>query len=68
MLLTRGENGTSTVARVDLGDAVLTSKDLSELPSVEDTIDVAREDAEANVPTAVTTQKKLEPLSDQGMN
>ena len=50
--LTRGENGTGTVASVDLGDAVPTSKDLSELPSVEDTIDVAREDAEANVPTA----------------
>ena len=39
-------------------DAVLASKDLSELPSVEDTIDVAREDAEANVPTAVTTPKE----------
>ena len=36
-----------------------TSKDLSELPSVEDTIDVAREDAEANVPTAVTTLKEI---------
>ena len=58
MRLTRGENGTSTVAPVDLGDAVLTSKDLSELPSVEDTVDVAREDAEANVPTAVTTPKE----------
>ena len=33
MSLTRGENGTSTVAVV-LGDAVPTSKDLSELPSV----------------------------------
>ena len=58
MRLTRGENGTSAVALVDLGDAVLTSKDLSELPSVEDAIDVAREDAEANVPTAVTTPKE----------
>ena len=58
MRLTRGENGTSTMALVDLGDAVPTSKDLRELPSVEDTIDVAREDAEANVPTAVTTPKR----------
>ena len=58
MRLTRGKNGTSTVALVDLGDAVPTSKDLSELPSVEDTIDVAREDAEANVPTAVTSPKE----------
>ena len=57
MRLSRGENGTSTVAPVDLGDAVPTSKDLSELPSVEDTIDVAGEDAEANVPTAVKTLK-----------
>ena len=56
MRLTRGENDTSTVALVDLGDAVPASKDLSELPSVEDTIDVAREDAEANVPP--------EPMSD----
>ena len=45
-----------------------TSEDLSELPSVADTIDVARENAEANVLTAVTTPKKLEPLSGQGMN
>ena len=44
MRLTRGENGTRTIAPVDLGDAVPTSKDLSELPSVEDTIDVAREE------------------------
>ena len=58
MRLTRGENGTSAVAPVDLGDAVPTSKDLSEVPSVEDTIYVAREDAEANVPTAVTTPKE----------
>ena len=59
MRLTRGENGTSTVAPTDLGNAVPTSKDLSELPSVEeDTVDVAREDAEANVPTAVTTPKR----------
>ena len=58
MRLTREENGTSTVAPVDLGDAVPTSKDLSVLPSVEDTIDVAREDAEANVLTAVTTPKE----------
>ena len=36
-----------------------TSKDPSELPSVEDTIDVAREDAEPNVSTAVTTPKEL---------
>ena len=53
----RGERP-STVALVDLGDAVPTSKDLSELPSVEDTIDVATEDAEANVTTAVTTPKE----------
>ena len=50
MRLTRGENGTSTVAPVDLGDVVPTTKDLSELPSVDDAIDVAREDAEVNVP------------------
>ena len=54
MRLTRGKNGTSTVAPVDLQDAVPTSKDLSELPSVEDTIHVARKGAEANVPAAVT--------------
>ena len=35
-----------------------TSKDLSGLPSVQDTIDVAREDSEANVPTAVATPKE----------
>ena len=46
------------MALVDLGDALPTSKDLSELPTVEDTIDVAREDAEANVLTAVTTLKE----------
>ena len=40
MRLTRGENGTSTVAPVCLGDAMPTSKDLSELRSDEDTIDV----------------------------
>ena len=39
MRLTRGENGMSTVAPVDLGDAVPTSKD-----PVVDTIDVVRED------------------------
>ena len=58
MRLTRGEKGTSAVAPVDLGDAVPTSKDLSELPSFEDTTDFAREDAGANVPTAVTTPKE----------
>ena len=58
MRLTRGENGTTPVAPVDVGDAVLTSNGLSELPSVEVVIDVAREDAEANVPTAVTTPKE----------
>ena len=52
------KNGTRTIAPVDLGDAVPTSKDLSELPSVEDTIEVAREDAEANEPTAVAIPKK----------
>ena len=56
--LTRWENGTRTVAPVDLRDTVPTSKDLSELPSVEDTIDVATEDAEANVPTTVSTPKE----------
>ena len=60
MRLTRGENGASTVAPVDLGHAVPTSNDVSELPSVEDTIDVAGEDAEANVSTAVTTPKEPE--------
>ena len=50
MRLTRGENGTRIVALVDLGVAVPISKDLSELPSVKDTIDFATEDAEANVP------------------
>ena len=33
-------------------------KDLSDLPTVEDTIDVAREDAEANVPLAVPSPKE----------
>ena len=51
------------VAPVDLRDAVATSENLSELPSVEGTIDVAREDAEADVPTAVTTPK--EPGADE---
>ena len=45
MRLTRGVNGRSIVAPVDPGDAVPTSKDLSMLPSVEDTFDVARKDA-----------------------
>ena len=58
MRLTRGEHGTRRIAPTELGDAVPTSKDLSELPSVEDTIDVSREDAEANVPTAVATPKE----------
>ena len=57
MILTRWENGTKTVAPVDQGDAVPTSKSLIELLSVEDTIDVVKEDAEANVPTVVTTLK-----------
>ena len=35
-----------------------TSKDVGGLPSVEDTIDIAREDAEARVPAAVTTPKE----------
>ena len=56
--LMRGENGTSTVAPVDLGDAVPTSENLSDLLTVEDTIDVAREDAEANVPLAVPSPKQ----------
>ena len=42
------------MALVDLEDAVPTSEDLSELPSVEDTIDVAGEDAKA----AGTTPKE----------
>ena len=58
MSLTRWENGTKTVAPVDLGDPVPTSKSLNELPSVEDTIDVVREDAEANVPAVLTTPKE----------
>ena len=58
MRLTRGENGTSSVAPVDLRDAVPTSENLSDLPTVEDTIDVAREDAEANVPLAVPSPKE----------
>ena len=58
MRLTRAANGTRTIAPIDLGNAVPTSKDLSELPSVEDTVDVAREDTEANVPTAVATPKE----------
>ena len=33
-------------------------KNLSDLPTVEDTIDVAREDAEANVPLAVPSPKE----------
>ena len=47
-----------TKARVDLRDAVPTLKDLSEVPSVEDTFEVAREDAEANLLTAVTTPEE----------
>ena len=58
LCLTRGENGTSTAAPVDLGDAVPTSENLSDLPTVEATIDVAREDAEANVPLAVPSPKE----------
>ena len=58
MRLTSGENGTSTVSLIDLGDAVTTWKGLNVFPSVEDTIDVAREDAEANVLAAVTTPKE----------
>ena len=58
LCLTRGENGTSTVVPIDLGDAVPTLENLSDLPTVEDTIDVAREDAEANVPLAVPSPKE----------
>ena len=57
LCLTRGGNGTSTVAPVDLGDAVPT-ENLSDLPAVEDTIHVAREDEEANVPLAVPSPKE----------
>ena len=46
------------MALVDLVDAVPTSENLSDLPTVEDTIDVAREDAEANVPSAVPFPKE----------
>ena len=45
------------MAPVDLGDAVPT-ENLSDLPTVEDTIDVAREDEEANVPLAVPSPKE----------
>ena len=58
LCLTRWENGTSTVAPVDLGDAVPTSENLDDLPTVEDTINVAKEDAEANVPLAVPSPKE----------
>ena len=58
MRLTSGENGTRLVAPVGVGEAVPTSQNMSELSSVEDTIDVAREDAEANVPMAVSTSKE----------
>ena len=37
-----------------------TSKNLNELPSVEDTVDVVSEDADANVPTVVTTPSRGE--------
>ena len=57
MRLTR-VNGTSAVAPVDLGDAAPTSTDLSELPSLDDTVDVANQDAQAKVPTAVATPKE----------
>ena len=46
------------MAPVDLGDAVPTSENLSDLPTVEDKIDVAREDADANVPLAVPSPKE----------
>ena len=49
MSLTRWKNGTKAVALVNLGDAVPPSKSLNELPSVKYTIDVVREDTEANV-------------------
>ena len=58
LCLTRGDNGTSTVAPVDLEDAVPTSENLSDLPTIEYTIDVAREDAEANVPLTVPSPKE----------
>ena len=35
-----------------------TSENLSDLPTVEDTIDIAREDAEENVPVAVPSPKE----------
>ena len=41
---------------------------MSELPSVEDTIDVAREDAEANVLTAVATPKELGAVERSSMH
>ena len=46
------------LTRGDLGDAVPTSENLSDLPTVDDTIDVGREDAEANVPLAVPSPKE----------
>ena len=51
MSLTRWEDGAKTVAPVDLGDVASTL-------SVEEAIDVARGDAEANVLTPVTTPKR----------
>ena len=57
-LLTRVEHGARTVAPVDLGDVGTASENLSDLPTVEDAIDVAREDAEANVPLAVPSPKE----------
>ena len=56
--LTRWEDGAKTVAPVDLGDVASTLNSLNEPPSVSDAIDVAREDAEANVLSPVTTPEE----------
>ena len=57
MRLSRGENGTKILAPVEMGESVPTTKS-HELPSVKDTIDTLREEAEAQIPTAVASPKE----------
>ena len=58
-VLTRDENGSKFLAPIQLqGTPMPVARVASELPSVEDTIDTTREDAEAQIPVAVSTPKE----------
>ena len=58
MRMSRGENGTQVLAPIELENPVPTTSTMTELPSVEDTIDVAHDHPEAQIPTAVPSPKE----------